>query len=244
MLQSDLTPTGELRAGINLENTLLAVKDPSSGEVCGLAVDLAHELGRCLDVAVEIVTFETAGKIADTVNNDVWDIAFIAADPTRSADIAFSPTYLEIEATYLVPAGSGLERIPDVDREGVRIAVAENTAFDLYLSRNLRHAELVRAKGLSAAFKLFVADRLEALAGLRPMLFPAAEKLPGSRLLAGGFTAIPQAIAYPRSHEGGADCLRAFIERLKASDWMTQAIARHGLRGLTVTPKAASKSHA
>ena len=229
MRPSSLAPTGRLRAGINIENTLLSRRDPASGEITGLAVDLARELGRCLGVPVDILAFESAGKIANAVNDDRWDIALIAADPTRSPDIAFSPNCLEIEATYLVPPGSTLERIPDVDREGIRIAVPENTAFDLYLSRTLRQARLVRARGLSAAFELFVAKRLEALAGLRPMLAPFLGKLPGARLLPGGFTAIPQALAYPRSHHAGADELRAFVERLKASDWMTQALTRYGL---------------
>jgi polar amino acid transport system substrate-binding protein len=231
MRPSALAPTGKLRAGINIENTLLARRDPASGDVSGLAVDLAQELGRCLAVPVDILAFETAGKIAKAVNDDLWDIALIAADPTRSADIAFSPTCLEIEATYLVPPGSTLERIRDVDQQGVRIAVPENTAFDLYLSRTLRQARLMRAKGLSAAFQLFAAERLEALAGLRPMLVPSLGKLPGARLLPDGFTVIPQAIAYPRTHQAGADELRAFVERLKASDWMAQALARYGLCG-------------
>ena len=236
--QSDLAPTGKLRAGINLENVLLAVKDPSSGAIRGVAVDLAHELGRRIGVPVEILTFETAGRIADAVKTGACDIAFIAAEPTRSAEITFSPAYVEIEATYLVPAESSFRTIADVDREGGRIAVAANTAYDLYLSRSLQHAKLVRVKGASSAFNVFVADRLEALAGLRPMLIPYVETLPGSYLLDGRFTAIQQAIGISKGRDASIGYLRAFIEDVKASGWVAQAIERHGVRGLSVAPKA------
>jgi polar amino acid transport system substrate-binding protein len=238
--RSGLAPTGKLRAGINLENVLLAVKDPSSGEVHGLAVDLAYELGRRIGVPVEILTFETAGRVADAVKTDACDIAFIAAEPTRSAEMTFSPGYVEIEGTYLLPADSVFRTIADVDREGVRIAVAANTAYDLYLTRSLQHARLVRVKGAGSAFNAFVADRLEALAGLRPMLIPYAESLPGARLLNGHFTAIQQAIGISKKRDAGIGYLRAFIEDIKASGWVAQAIARCGVRGLSVSPKAPS----
>ena len=239
-VRSDLAPKGKLRAGINLENTLLAVKDPASGEIRGVAVDLAQELGRRLGVPVEILTFETAGRIADAVKNGAWDIAFIAAEPTRSAEVIFSPAYVEIEATYLVPAGSAFCAIPDVDQEGVRIAVAADTAFDLYLSRSLQHAVLVRAKGITGAFQGFVADRLEALAGLRPMLSSFVEEHPGLRLIDGRFAAIQQAIGIPRGRDTGAGYLGVFIEDAKDSGLVARAIARHGVRGLSVAPKASS----
>ncbi len=239
-VRSALAPKGKLRAGINLENTLLAGKDPSGGEIRGVAVDLAQELGRRLGVPVEILTFETAGRIADAVKDDTWDIAFIAAEPTRSAEVIFSPAYVEIEATYLVPAGSAFRAITDVDHEGVRIAVAAETAFDLYLNRSLRYASLVRAKGVVGAFQVFLAERLEALAGLRPMLISFVEKHPGLRLIDGRFTAIQQAIGIPRGRDAGAGYLGVFIEDPKASGLVSQAIARHGVRGLSVAPKASS----
>ena len=240
-VRSDLAPKGKLRAAINLENTLLAVKDPSSGEIRGVAVDLAQELGRRMGVPVEILTFETAGRIADAVKTGAWDIAFIAAEPTRSAEVIFSPAYVEIEATYLVPAGSAFRAISDVDHAGVRIAVAADTAFDLYLSRSLQHAVLVRAKGVIGAFQVFVADRLEALAGLRPMLISFVEKHPGLRLIDGRFTAIQQAIGIPRGRDTGAEYLRVFIAAAKASGLVAQVIERHGVRGLTVAPKTSSR---
>jgi polar amino acid transport system substrate-binding protein len=175
------------------------------------------------------------------VKNGAWDIAFIAAEPTRSAEVIFSPAYVEIEATYLVPAGSAFRAIADVDHEGIRIAVAADTAFDLYLSRSLQHAVLVRAKGVMGAFNVFVADRLEALAGLRPMLIPFVEKHPGLRLVDGRFAAIQQAIGIPRGRDAGAGYLGVFIEDAKASGLVAQAIERHGVRGISVAPKASSR---
>jgi polar amino acid transport system substrate-binding protein len=239
-VQSDLASTGRLRAGINLENVLLAIKDPSSGKVHGIAVDLAQELARRISVPVEILAFESAGRIADALKTGACDIAFIAAEPTRSPEIAFSPAYVEIEATYLVPAGSVIHSIANVDCDGVCIAVAANTAYDLYLTRSLQHAKLVRVKGIGSAFELFIAEKLEALAGLRPNLIPLAENLSGSRLLDGRFTVIQQAIGIPKGRAAGIDYLRVFIEDLKTSGWVAKAIERHGVRGVSVAPKLPS----
>jgi polar amino acid transport system substrate-binding protein len=145
---------------------------------------------------------------------------------------------VEIEATYLVPPGSPLQTIADVDRPGVRIAVPDRSAFELYLSRNLRHAQLVRLQGADNACKRFVADRLDALAGLRPRLVTDQEALPGSRLLPGNFTAVQQAAGTPKGRPAGASYLRAFIEDIKATGLVAQTIARHNVRGLTVAPPA------
>lgn len=195
--RAELAPTGKLRAGFNLGNTLLSAKDPATGVLRGVAVDLAHELGKRLGVPVEVAVFDSPAQLAEGAETDAWDIGFLAVEPARATIISFSPAYSEIEATYLVPKDSRLQRISEVDREGVRVAVAAKTAFDLYLSRSLRHARLVRAKGTSGAFKIFVADNLDALAGLKPTLVGYVEKLPGSRLLEGRFTAIQQSIGTP-----------------------------------------------
>lgn len=236
--RSELAPSGTLRVGINLGNFLLVTRDPASGEPRGVAVDLARELGQRSGLPVEFVTYETAGKMADAVKSGVWDVAFLGADPARESEIAFTAAYLEIETSYLVPAGSGIRSIAEVDREGVRIAVAQDSAYDLYLSRSLRHARLVRAGNIDASFALFVAEKLEALAGLRPRLIADAARLAGSRLLEGRFTAIQQAIGTPRGRAAAAAYLQAFVESAKASGLVAQAIERHAVRGVSVAPGA------
>lgn len=241
LARSELTPTGKLRVGINFGNVLLTAKDPASGEPRGVAVDLARELGRRVGVPIEIVAFDSAGKMANAVKTGVWDVAFLAADPKRADEISFTAAYAEIESTYLVPAGSPLRTIADVDREGVRIAVAAKGAPDLFLTRNLQRARLERAPGVAGSFKLFVADKLEALAGLRPVLMTYAEKLPGSRVLDGRFSTVQQAIGTPRGRDAGAEYLRQFVEDVKATGLVAKTIEKNGVRGLSVAPMAAAQ---
>src|SRR5438552_2010854 len=188
--RSELAPTGKLRVGINYQNFLLVNKDPASGEYRGIAVDLGRELGRRLGVPVELVAFDAAGKLADAVKAGAWDVAFLANEPARATEIVFSAAYLEIEAGYLVPAGSPIRTIEDVDREGVRVAVNAKSAYDLYLTRTLQRAKLFRAPTVDASYELFVSDKLDVLAGLKPRLVTDAEKLPGSRVLEGRFSAV------------------------------------------------------
>jgi polar amino acid transport system substrate-binding protein len=236
--RSELAPGGKLRVGINYGNFLLVNKDEPSGEYRGIAVDLARELGRRLGVPIELVAFETAGKMADAVKAGAWDAAFLGNEPARANEIAFSPAYLEIEAGYLVPAGSPIRSIPEVDRDGVRIAVADKSAYDLYLSRSIRHAKLLRTQGIDASYDLFVKEKLEALSGLKPRLLKDAAKLPGSRVLDGRFTAVQQSIGTPRAREAGATYLREFVEEMKASGFVAGSIERHAVRGVSVAPKA------
>lgn len=238
-LRAELAPTGRLRVGLNYGNFLLVLKDAASGEPQGIAPDLARELGRRAGVPVEFVRFDQAGKMADAVTTGVWDAAFLAAEPARANVIAFTAAYLEIEATYLVPAGSPIRTIDDVDRPGVRIAVANKAAYDLYLSRTLKHAELVRAEGIDGSYALFVAQRLDVLSGLKPRLLMDVETLPGARILDGRFTAIQQGIGTPKARTAAAAYLSAFVEDAKFSGLVAQTIARHGVRGVTVAPAAA-----
>jgi len=239
--RSDLAPTGTLRVGINQGNFLVVTKDRASGELRGIAVDLARELGRRAGLPVEFITYASAGKMSEAVKTGAWDVAFLGAEPERRNEISFTPAYLEIEATYLVPAGSPIRAIPEVDRDGVRIAVAAKSAYDLFLSRTLQRARLMRAEGIDASFKLFVADKLEALAGLKPRLVADAQLLPGSRILEGRFTAIRQAIGTPRGRDAGAAYLRDFIEDVKASGFVAQAMEKHGVRGVSVAPSAPAR---
>src|SRR5574341_954931 len=196
--RSELAPTGKLRVGINHGNFLLVTPGSSETDPRGVAPDLGRELGRRLGVPVQFVSFDTAGKLSGAVRTGAWDVAFLGAEPQRAGDIAFTAAYLEIPSTYLVPAGSPLRSVADVDREGVRIAVAEQSAYGLFLSRSVKHARLVLTTGLDASFNAFVAEKLDALAGLKPRLLMDVEKLPGARVLDGQFTAVQQAIGTPK----------------------------------------------
>jgi polar amino acid transport system substrate-binding protein len=234
--KSELTPAGKLRVGINYGNFLLVTKDDAKGEYRGIAVDLGRELGRRLGVPVELVPFATAGKLADAVKAGAWDVAFLGNEPQRAGDIAFSPAYLEIEAGYLVPAGSPIKTMAEVDRKGVRIAVAVNSAYDLYLSRSLKNATLVRVQGIQASYDIFVKDKLEVLSGLKPRLVSDAETLPGSRILEGRFTVVQQSVGTPQGRPAGASYLSEFAKDIKTSGFVAQAIARHAVRGVSVAP--------
>ena len=237
-VRSELTPTGKLRVGINHGNFLLVTSYSPGADPRGPAPDLARELGRRLGVPVEFVPFDSAGKLADAVKTGAWDVAFLGAEPQRAGEIAFTAAYLEIPATYLVPAGSPIRSIADVDREGVRIAAADKSAYELYLSRNIKRATLVRTQGVDASYYAFVGDKLEALAGLKPRLLKDVEKLPGARLLDGQFTAVQQAIGTPKARDAAAKYLRAFVEDVKASGLVAQAIAHNGVQGVSVAPPA------
>ena len=237
-LRSELAPAGVLRAGINMANFLLVTGRRDDGGPQGVAPDMASAVAERLGVEIAYVPYDTPGQLADDATNGVWDVGLIGAEPARAEHIAFSAAYVEIEATYLVPADSQIQAITDVDQPGVRIAVAARSAYDLYLTRNIQHAELVRVAGLNASYDLFVSDKLDALAGLRPRLISDVEKLPGARLLDGKFTAVQQAIGTPRDREAGAAFLRDFVEEAKASGLVGQFIERHRVRGLSVAPPA------
>lgn len=236
---SDLAPTGKLRVGINLSNFLLTKKDPASGEHGGVAVDLGRELGRRLGLPVELVPYPNPGALADAAKSGVWDVGFLGAEPQRANEIDFTAAYVEIEATYLVPPGSKLKSIADVDADGIRIGVPTQSAYELYLTRSLKHAKLEHEKGADNAFKRFVDDKLDALAGLRPRLVTDQENLPGSRILDGNFTAVQQAAGTPKGRKAGARYLRELIEDVKATGLVAKAIETNGVRGLTVAPAAA-----
>ena len=234
--RSALAPTGTLRVGINHGNFLLVTS--MTPEPRGPAPDLARELGRRLGVPVEFVPFDTAGKLADGVRTGAWDVAFLGAEPQRAGEIEFTAAYLEIPSTYVVPAGSPIRSVAEVDRDGVRIACAEKSAYGLYLERTIKHARLVWTKGLDASFEVFVAEKLEALAGLKPRLLTDVKKLPGARMLDGQFTAVQQAIGAPKTRTDAANYLRAFVEDVKASGVVADAIARNGVQGVSVAPPA------
>ena len=239
--RAELAPGGRLRAGLNFNNVLLTGKDPATGEPRGVAVDLARELGRRLDVPVDIVPYDSAGALADSAGSGAWDVAFLGIEPARAVEIDFTAAYVEIESTYLVPAGSPLQTVADVDRAGVRIAVSEKSAYDLFLTRTLQHAQLVRAQAVDGAIRRMVDEKLDAVAGLRPVLLTFVEKLPGSRVLDGGFTTVQQGVGTPKGRQAGAAYLRSFVEDAKASGLVAQVIEKNGVRGLTVSPPVAGQ---
>ena len=237
-VRAELVPTGTLRVALNMSNFLLTRKDAATGEAAGVAVDMGRELARRLGVPVQFLQYDSPGKVADAAKTGVWDAGFIGAEPQRANEIDFTAAYVEIEATYLLPAGSPLKSIEGVDRKGVRIAISERSAYDLYLTRTLKHAELVRVRGGEEAFKRFVDDKLDALAALRPRLITDQANLPGSRILDGNFTSVQQACGTPKGRPAAAQYLREFIEDAKASGLVARFIADNKVRGLTVAPKA------
>jgi len=237
--RAELAPTGVLRAGINMSNFLLVTGSTPEGDPDGVSPDMARAVAERLGVPLKLVPFKTPGELADAAVEDVWDISNIGAEPERAKTIAFTPAYVEIEATYLVPAESPIQSIDEVDRDGVRIAVSARSAYELWLSDNIRHAELVLAQGIDASINTFVEQKLEALAGLRPRLVDDVKKLPGACILDGKFTAVQQAIGTKPDREAGAAFLRDFVEEAKASGFVASLIDKHGVSGrLTVAPPA------
>jgi polar amino acid transport system substrate-binding protein len=236
--RAELAPTGTLRAGINYGNVILAQKDPVTGESRGVAIDLTRELGRRLGVPVELVAYQSIGTMVDGAKAGAWDIAFLGSDPARAAEIAFTAAYVELEATYLVRAGSPLRAAADADREGVRVAAPARANYELFLSRSLTRAQLVRTQDAAAAFDLLASGEVEALAGLTQALVGLNAKLPGSRLLDGRFMAVQQSIGTPKGRDAGAQYLRGFVEEAKASGLVARAIEKTGARGVSVAPKA------
>jgi polar amino acid transport system substrate-binding protein len=237
-VRADLAPTGKLRAGINYGNFILATKDRVSGESRGVAVDLAQELGRRLGVPVEIIAYDSVAVMGDAAPTGVWDIAFLGSDPAREALMSFTAAYLEIDATYLVPAASPLRTAAEVDRDGVRVAAPARANYELFLKRNLARAQLVSAPSGDAAFELLAAGQVDALAGLTQGLLGLAGKLPGSRLVDGRFMGVQQSIAVPRGKDTGLAYLRRLVEDSKASGLVARAIEKTGARGVSVAPPA------
>lgn len=237
-IRSELAPTGTLRAAINFGNPVLAQKDPATGEPRGVSVDLARELGRRLNVPVELVTYDAAGKVFDALKTGAWDIAFLAIDPARASEISFTAPYVVIEGTYMVPVDSALRTIGDVDRDGVRVTVGNKSAYDLYLTRTLKRAQIVRAPTSPAAIEIFVRDKLEAAAGVKQPLLEFAKTNPKVRVMDGRFMAIEQAMGTPKGREAGARYLREFVEEMKASGFVARGLERSGQGDATVAPKA------
>ena len=228
-LRSQLAPTGVLRAGVNLGNILLVTGTTEAGDPTGVSPDMARAIADRLEVPVSYVAFPSPGQVADAISDDVWDIALIANEPERAETITFSPAYVEIEATYLVPESSSAESVEEVDAADMRIAVSARSAYDLYLDRTLRHAQLVRGEGLDGALELFASGQADALAGLRPALVENARTLPGTRVRDGRFTTIRQAIGVRPQHAAAAGFLARLVRELRDDGTIQGFMDRHGV---------------
>lgn len=235
-----LAPNGILRAAINLGNQVLAQWNSASSEPGGVTVDLARELGRHLGVSVEFVLFDAAGKVVDAIASGAWDIAFLALDPKRAVEILFTAPYVIIEGTYVVRNSSPLRKIEDFDRPGVRIAVGKGAAYDLFLTRFLKHAELVRSDTSAGALDLFWDEGLEAAAGVRQPLEDFAKIHAGCRVINGRFTVIEQAMGTLKGRPSGREYLQMFIEEMKRTGLVASALERSGQLGAAVAPAADS----
>jgi polar amino acid transport system substrate-binding protein len=235
-LVSQLAPTGKVRVGLSFGIALLASRGQEGGEPRGVVVDVARELGARLGVAVQFVPYAGPRLLTDAVNTGEWDIAFLAIEPARAKTIHFTPPYVEIEAAYLVRTNSTLRTLGDVDRAGVRVAVASGSAYDLYLTRALTAAQLIRAKGTDGAVKDLRADRADAVASIRQVLSTYADSASDVRLMDGNFMIIPQAIGMPYGRDAAARYLAAFVDDIKRSGFLANAIERNGAKGLKVAP--------
>jgi polar amino acid transport system substrate-binding protein len=221
----DIAPSGRLHAAINAGNVVLVQKD-STGAVSGITVDLAQELARRMNVPADLVVFEAAGKVTDAVKSGAWDIAFVAIEPRRAEVIGFTAPYVVIEGTYIAAAGSPLKAIADVDHDGIRIAVARGSAYDLFLTRTLQHATLVRYPNPPLALESYVADKIDVAAGVKQQLVAFAASHQGYRVMDGHFQEIREAMGVPLGHDAGLQYLRGFVEDMKASGFVRKSLDR------------------
>ena len=242
-VRADLAPTGTLRAGVNYANAVIATRDVATGELRGVSVDLMRELARRLNVPLELVGFDFSGKLTDALNAGALDIGGIAggAGSGREGTLDFTAGYVQIETTYMVAPHSKIQSIAEVDREGVRVGVADKSAFQPFLARTLKNAKLLTGPGNPTAFELLRSGQVEVLAGLRHQLMEVAPKVPGSRILDGRFLVVEQTLAIPKNRDAGIRYLREFIEEAKASGFIAQSLAKSGNSNVPVSPPANSK---
>jgi polar amino acid transport system substrate-binding protein len=233
---ASLAPSGRLRVAINYGNAVLAQRNADTGKLSGVSVDIAEELGRRLALPVILVPFDAAGKVFAAATKDGWDIAFLARDPERARDIAFTAPYVVINGTYVVRKNSTLNTPEQVDRDGVRIAVSGQSIYDLFLTRTLKHARIVRAASPPEAALLFHSEHLEVCAGVQTAMQQLLATDPGLRMIPEPFMQINQAMGTPVGRTAGAAYLREFVESIKADGFVKQALARNGQADATVAP--------
>lgn len=232
-IKSELAPTGILRVGLNLSTTLLAKKDLASGELRGVAIDIASELARRIGVPVHYVGYAT-GQLDKTIGVGEWDIAFFAIEASRAEKVNFSPPYAEIETTYLVKTEAVLRHAQDVDRDGITVAVPLGAGYESTLVRILKHAKLLRTSGVTESIKYLSAAKVDAVTGLKPQLVAYAESHPGFRVLDGRFAAVQQAIGIQKGRHAADQYLHSFMTEIKQSGFVVKSVANHKAAGLTI----------
>ena len=238
-IRQAFAPQGQLRASINLGNPILANRHSQTGEPVGVSIDLARALASRLGVDVELVVFDAAGKSVEAVRGEQADIGFFAIDPLRGEGIAFTAPYVLIEGSYLVAATSALQSNDEVDRPGTRVTVGKGSAYDLFLSRELKQAEIVRAPTSPTVVDVYVEQKLDVAAGVKQQLEADLKRYPGHRLLPGRFMVIQQAMGVPKTRGAEAAAyLSRFLEDMKASGFVADALRRHGIQGASVAPTA------
>lgn len=237
---AQLSPTGKLRAAINLGNPILASRN-AAGEPQGVSVDLAREAARRLGLPIELVVFNSAGNVVEAIQAQRVDLAFVAIDPKRAQDMEYTAPYVVIEGAYLVRNESPLRRNEDVDRAGTRVVVGKGSAYDLFLTREIKAATLVRAPTSPAVTDMFLAEKMEVAAGVKQQLEMDAQRVGGVRLLPGRFMVIEQAMGVPKGRTAAQAWLSGYIEEMKASGFVAQALKRHGIQGADVAPAGAQR---
>ena len=231
------TPTGRLRASINTGNPILAAADPASGRARGVSVDLARGFAALLGVELELLVFDTAGKSVDAVTEERADIGFFAIDPKRGEGIRFTAPYVLIEGCYAVRESSPLSAVEEVDRPGTQVVVGQGSAYDLFLTRELKQATIRRAPSSPAVIEHFLEHAADVAAGVRQQLEADALRLGGLRLLPGRFMVIRQAMGCPRNRgDEAAAVLATYVEEAKSSGAVQAALQRHGITGAAVAP--------
>lgn len=234
-VKESLAPGGVLRVSINYGNPVLACRNVNAGKPGGISIDIAEELARRLGVAIEFLTFDAARKSVAALETGQADLGFFAADPERSQQIYFTQPYLTIEAGYMVHEQSPLQSIQDIDHPGIRIAVGKGSAYDLFLTRNMQHAEMVRADNPATVIDVFMSQNLEVAAGVKQQLLADMKKVPGLRMLDGRFMEINQSVALPMQkgpHVHG--CINAFVKQIKESGFIAAAVERHDISGVRI----------
>ena len=233
---ADLVRAGKLRVGVGVVAPHWAVKDPQTGELRGVAVDVARALARRIGIELVAVEYPSPPAVLGGLKDSAWDVGFLAIDPSRAAVVDFSPPYLQIDATYLVPDGSSIRNVADADQPGVRIAVTSKSVEEIVLSRSLKRAELRSVDTISAGFDLLRAKNADLSAAPRPALLPLSSRLPGSRVLTDRFHAAFGAMAVPKGQTARLAYIAEFVEEAKASGLVQRAIEGANVRGVQVAP--------
>jgi polar amino acid transport system substrate-binding protein len=232
-----LAPTGKLRVGLYLGNPLSVVRDTASGEMRGIGFDLGKELARRMGVPFEPVVYPSVGALVDSGKSGGWDIASIAYSPARAKEMDFAAPHVEVELGYLVPGGSSISAMADVDKPGIRVAMQEKGLADALLSPALKNAVVVRASSIAGTLEIVKSGRADVFAGNKPSLFELLNQLPGFRILNGRFATDPVAMALPKGRDLGMPFVRKFVQDAKSEGLVEAAIERAGIRGAVVAPR-------